>query len=29
MLTMVGPDAVAERYRTVYESARRGIVRAR
>lgn len=29
MLALVAPSAVAERYRTVYESARRGIVRAR
>lgn len=29
MLSLVSPAAVAERYRTVYESARRGIVRAR
>ena len=29
MLGLVSPAAVAERYRTVYESARRGIVRAR
>jgi glycosyltransferase involved in cell wall biosynthesis len=29
MLALVSPRAVAERYRTVYETARRGIVRAR
>ena len=29
MMALVSPRAVAERYRTVYESARRGIVRAR
>jgi glycosyltransferase involved in cell wall biosynthesis len=29
MLALVAPSAVAERYRSVYESARRGIVRAR
>ena len=29
MMTLVSPDAVAERYRDVYELARRGIVRAR
>lgn len=29
MLALVSPAAVAERYRTVYEAARRGIVRAR
>ena len=29
MLSLVSPEAVAERYRRVYESARRGIVRAR
>ena len=29
MVALVSPDAVAERYRAVYESARRGIVRAR
>ncbi len=29
MLALVSPDAVSERYRAVYESARRGIVRAR
>jgi glycosyltransferase involved in cell wall biosynthesis len=29
MLSLVSPEAVAERYRSVYESARRGIVRAR
>jgi glycosyltransferase involved in cell wall biosynthesis len=29
MLTLVSPEAVAERYRSVYEQARRGIVRAR
>jgi hypothetical protein len=29
MMALVSPRAVAERYRTVYEAARRGIVRAR
>jgi glycosyltransferase involved in cell wall biosynthesis len=29
MIAMVSPSAVAERYRVVYESARRGVVRAR
>jgi glycosyltransferase involved in cell wall biosynthesis len=29
MMALVSPRAVAERYRTVYETARRGIVRAR
>jgi starch synthase len=29
MLALVSPAAVAERYRSVYEAARRGIVRAR